>query len=276
MKINKNVICSSCNGTGSSDPSVTDTKCRGCNGMGRKMKAIRQGNTIYQTQQVCDSCEGKKFVIPEGQKCETCNGGKVTKESKLLSIEIEKGMQWGQQLAYYGEADQFPDTITGDVIFQLRQKKDELSDVFEREGHDLVTKQDVSLGDALCGAKLVIKHLDGRELVLSVPNGEIVQPGEKRKISGQGMPILNKPEQFGDLYVVLAVSMPKSLDQKQVNQIKAIFPPKKLVFNETTAHRLPMTKLTERERKQAERNSNRMDEDGEGGHGQGGVQCAQQ
>jgi len=238
------------------------------------MKAIRQGNTIYQTQQVCDVCEGKKFVIPEGQKCESCNGGKTTKESKVLSIEIEKGMQWGQNLAFYGEADQFPDTITGDVIFQLRPKKGD-EELFEREGSDLVIKQEITLGDALCGAKLVIKHLDGRELLISVPSGEIVQSGEKRKIPGQGMPILNKPDQFGDLYVILTVVMPKTLDAKQLAAIKAVFPPRKLTYNEATCVKVPMNKLTERDQRKQERN--RMDEDEEQGGGQqGGVQCAQQ
>lgn len=88
------------------------------------MRQIRQGNTIYQTQMACEVCEGKKFVIPEGERCETCQGNKVTKESKVITVEIEKGMQWGQQLAFYGEADQFPDVITGDLIFQLKPKKD--------------------------------------------------------------------------------------------------------------------------------------------------------
>lgn len=65
MKINKKIICTGCKGSGSNNPNgtktvffffsfltflVTDTKCKSCNGQGRKMKAIRQGNTIYQTQ----------------------------------------------------------------------------------------------------------------------------------------------------------------------------------------------------------------------------------
>lgn len=72
----------------------------------------------------CEVCEGKKFVIPEGERCEGCQGTKTIRESKIISVEIEKGMQWGQNLAFYGEADQFPDTITGDLVFQLTPKKD--------------------------------------------------------------------------------------------------------------------------------------------------------
>lgn len=70
----------------------------------------------------------------------------------------------------------------------------------------MILNQEIPLGDALCGAKIVIKHLDGRELLISVPAGEIIQTGEKRKVTGQGMPVLNKPEKFGDLYVNLTVT----------------------------------------------------------------------
>lgn len=62
---------------------------------------------------VCSACEGKKFVVPEEDRCEGCNGEKVVKDSKILTVEIEPGMQWGQQLSFYGESDQFPDTVTG-------------------------------------------------------------------------------------------------------------------------------------------------------------------
>jgi len=70
MKINRKILCTTCAGSGTNKPGVSgsDTKCKSCNGQGRKMRQIRQGNTIYQTQMVCDVCEGKKFVIPEGEK----------------------------------------------------------------------------------------------------------------------------------------------------------------------------------------------------------------
>lgn len=220
---------------------------------------------------VCDVCEGKKFVIPEGEKCETCKGAKTVKDSKLLSVEVEKGMQWGQKLAFYGEADQFPDTVTGDVVFQLTPKQS-VNEEFEREGHDLIIKKDISLGDALSGAKVLIKHLDNREILLSVPAGEIVSPGEKRKIVGQGMPMLNRPDQFGDLIVVLSIVMPKSLTAQQLEAIKHILPPTKLVYNESSVQKLQMKKLTEKEQKKRDR----MEEDQEYGQQPQGVPCAQQ
>jgi len=239
------------------------------------MRQIRQGNTLYQTQMVCDVCEGKRFVIPEGEKCENCLGGKVVKDSKVLAVEIERGMQWGQQLAFYGEADQFPDIVTGDVIFQLKPKSDPHFDDFEREGNDLVVKKEISLGDALCGAKMILKHLDQREILISCPHGEIVSPGEKRKVAGQGMLILNRPEQYGDLFVVLTIVMPKALTQSQLDTIRNILPPTKPPPADP-AVKLQMKKMTEKEqRKRQERMDEDQDPYGRGGGGEG-VQCAQQ
>jgi DnaJ family protein A protein 2 len=70
-------------------PVDVDTKCKKCNASGREVKVVRQGNTIYQTQGLCSGCDGKKFVIPDAEKCEGCQGEKVIKDSKILNIVCE-------------------------------------------------------------------------------------------------------------------------------------------------------------------------------------------
>lgn len=35
----------------------------------------------------------------------------------------------------------------------------------------------VKLCEALCGFKLVVKHLDGRQLLITHPQGQIIEPG---------------------------------------------------------------------------------------------------
>lgn len=281
MKINRKIICTTCNGSGSNNPSVTNTKCTSCNGVGAKMKTIRQGNTIYQTQAACEVCEGKKFVIPEGERCEGCQGTKTIRESKIISVEIEKGMQWGQNLAFYGEADQFPDTITGDLVFQLTPKKD-VKEEFERQKHDLVIKKDIPLGDALHGAKIALKHLDGREILIVTPPGEIPQPNEKRKVVGEGMPILNQPEKHGDLYVILNIVLPTTISAQHLKSLATIFPPTKIDETNKTKHEMKKFNEQQQQRGQSGRGGHpfqdRMDEDDDEGQGRGGqgVQCAQQ
>jgi len=227
MKINRKIICETCHGSGSNKGDV-DTKCKKCNGSGRETKVVRQGNTIYQTQGLCSGCEGKKFVVPDADKCTGCQGNKVVKESKILTVEIEPGMQVGQQISFYGESDQFPDTVTGDVVFILKPAPEPT--IFSRTGSDLSCKQEITLVEALSGAKILINHLDDRPLLITTT--DIVQPGERRKVPKQGMPVLNKPDKFGDLYIEISVVLPSSLTKEQVQSIQKVLPLKQLQYNE--------------------------------------------
>lgn len=63
----------------------------------------------------------------------------------------------------------------GDVIIILQQKEHEL---FTRKDSDLIMQRSISLTEALCGFHFVIKHLDGRDLVIRNQPGEIISPGE--------------------------------------------------------------------------------------------------
>lgn len=67
-----------------------------------------------------------------------------------------------------------PGLEAGDVIIILQQKEHE---IFQRHGDDLVMEHKVKLCEALCGFKLVVKHLDGRQLLITHPPGQIIEPG---------------------------------------------------------------------------------------------------
>jgi len=274
MKINRKIICETCHGSGSNKGDV-DTKCKKCNGSGKETKVVRQGNTIYQTQGLCSGCEGKKFVVPEEDKCADCQGNKVVKDSKILTVEIEPGMQFGQQISFYGESDQFPETVTGDVIFVLKPAPETSN--FTRTGNDLHCKKEINLIEALSGAKFILKHLDDRELLISTD--EIVQPGEKRKVIKQGMPILNKPEKFGDLYIEISVVLPTQLSKDQITSLQKILPLKHIQYNPKEVVTCPLQKISEQEERQKQQKQREEQEEGEDeghGHQGGGVQCAQQ
>lgn len=83
-------------------------------------------------------------------------------ENKVLSFPV--GMKDGQKIVFHGEGDQEPDLEPGDVIIVLDQKD---HGVFQRRGHDLVTKMRIQLSEALCGFKKTIETLDNRVLVIS-------------------------------------------------------------------------------------------------------------
>lgn len=52
---------------------------------------------------------------------------------------------------------------------------------FQRDGCDLFMTHGLTLTEALCGFVVVIKHLDGRDLVVRQHPGEVISPGKQYK-----------------------------------------------------------------------------------------------
>lgn len=48
---------------------------------------------------------------------------------------------------------------------------------FKREGNDLFINHKIGLVEALCGCQFLIKHLDGRQIVVKYPAGKVIEPG---------------------------------------------------------------------------------------------------
>ena len=49
---------------------------------------------------------------------------------------------------------------------------------FKRRGPDLVAEHELTLLEALCGFSFILKHLDGRQLLLKSDPGSVIKPGE--------------------------------------------------------------------------------------------------
>lgn len=67
-----------------------------------------------------------------------------------------------------------PGVQPGDLIFVIQQ---EAHQTFERQGENLVMKHTLTLSESLCGFQFVIRHLDGRDLVITRPPGHVVPSG---------------------------------------------------------------------------------------------------
>jgi DnaJ family protein A protein 2 len=67
-----------------------------------------------------------------------------------------------------------PGAESGDVVVVLQQEPHE---VFQRQGSDLVMTHKLGVTEALCGCEFVVKQLDGRDLILRSPPGNVIEPG---------------------------------------------------------------------------------------------------
>ncbi|KAG0207955.1 DnaJ- protein scj1 [Mortierella sp. GBA30] len=217
IEVSKQIVCPHCSGSGarSSEDIVT---CSGCQGQGVKIvKHMLAPGMFQQFRQTCDQCGGKGKTIRA--HCPVCQGTKVQRGSEQLTIVIEPGVADGSTIVFDREADEGPEVIPGDVIFEIRTRP---HPTFERRQDSLYTYVTITLEQALLGFDLEIKHLDGKLVKLTREN--ITPFGFVQTLHGQGMPIKGSyGEQFGDLYVEYKVAFPEKLSKDQRSLLAMAF-----------------------------------------------------
>ncbi|XP_009336413.1 dnaJ protein homolog [Pyrus x bretschneideri] len=280
LSLSRNVLCSKCNGKGSK--SGASLKCSGCQGTGMKVSIRHLGpSMIQQMQHACNECKGTGETISDRDRCTQCKGEKVVQGKKVLEVHVEKGMQNGQKITFPGEADEAPETVTGDIVFVIQQKE---HPKFKRKGEDLFVEHTLSLTEALCGFQFVLTHLDGRQLLIKSNPGEVVKPDSFKAINDEGMPIYQRSFMKGKLYIHFNVEFPESLNPEQVKALEAALPGKPSASQlmdmevdeceETTLHDVNMEEEMRRKQQQAQQEAYDEDDDMPGGAQR--VQCAQQ
>lgn len=130
---------------------------------------------------------------------------------------LPAGWKKGTAITFEKEGDEAPGVIPADIVFVIGEKE---HDRFEREGNNLVYKARLSLADALAGAKLDIRTLDGRVLPVAVT--EVVAPGATKTVRGEGMPISKAPGTKGDLVIKFNVVFPTHLSEDKKRQLRAV------------------------------------------------------
>ncbi len=81
---------------------------------------------------------------------------------------------------------------------------------FRREGDDLIISEAVTAFEAMLGSQRTVATAYGNRLKLTIPAG--TQPGERLRVRGQGV---DRGDRQGDLYVEVAVTVPKLTDEQR-------------------------------------------------------------
>uniref|UniRef100_A0A7S0L9W5 J domain-containing protein n=1 Tax=Coccolithus braarudii TaxID=221442 RepID=A0A7S0L9W5_9EUKA len=151
-------------------------RCTTCNGSGYKLQTIRMGPMIQQVQKVCEQCSGQGTIFRQ------------QKVQEQLEVHIPKGAPDQHKINFSEKADEIPDGEAGDVVFVLQEQSHA---EFKRKGDDLYIERKISLGEALCGFQMQVKHLDDRVLIIKSKPGEVLKPvtydpfGDEEKTSWQ-------------------------------------------------------------------------------------------
>ncbi|XP_044751473.1 dnaJ homolog subfamily A member 2-like [Coccinella septempunctata] len=276
LQLNKNVICKKCSGKGSKNGNVV--RCHTCRGCGIKTTIRHLGpGFAQQSQSTCTDCNGTGEYIKDNDRCGTCKGKKVTSETKILEVHIDKGMKENQKIFFRGEGDQMPDVEPGDVVIVLQQKPHE---TFVRDGDNLRMEHTVTLTEALCGFSFVVKHLDGRDLIVNHPVGSVLKPGDIKTVENEGMPQYKNPFQKGNLNIMFKVTFPENhfADEQGYALLEKYLPPRP-VFNMPIGEHVEEVDLNDYDPNDRRNNFSHRGEsyasDDEEAHGPG-IQCAQQ
>ncbi|KAK6000867.1 hypothetical protein QM012_003592 [Aureobasidium pullulans] len=224
IALEKQAICSACEGSGSED-GKTET-CGKCKGHGMIIQKAQLAPGIFQQMQMqCDQCGGKGSTIQH--KCKTCGGSRHVREVETFTVHIEKGMPKGARINYENEGDESPDYVAGDLIVQVTEKEPELGKgeekhdrtdgtFFRRKGNDLFWREVLSLREAWLGDwTRNLTHLDGHTVQLSRKRGQVVQPNSVEVLEDEGMPIWRHEEgpEFGKLHIEYIVVLPDQMDK---------------------------------------------------------------
>ena len=218
ISIEKNVPCPECGGKGAKNSSDIKT-CPACNGTGQVQRVVNTflGQSIsYSTCQQCGG-EGKIITNP----CPKCGGSGLVRQRETIKVKIPAGVESGMQLTLQGEGHAAKNNgINGDLLVVIEEIEHPL---FKREGTNLFHTAIISVIDAMLGCEITVPCLDGNQKI-KVEAG--TQSGKVVKLRGKGLPSLNGYG-TGDLYVKLAVWIPKKLTKEE----KALF--ESLRYNES-------------------------------------------
>jgi molecular chaperone DnaJ len=213
IKVNKQIICDTCDGSGAKDKSSFNT-CQTCNGSG----AVRRvTNTILgqmQTTSTCPTCNGEGTQITS--KCTSCHGDGLTRGEETISINIPAGVSEGMQLSMGGKGNAAPRGGTpGDLIILIEEIPHES---LKREGNNVIYDLHISFIDAAIGASIEVPTIDGKAKI-KIDAG--TQGGKILRLKGKGVPEVNSYHR-GDQLIYTNIWTPKALSKDEMEILEKL------------------------------------------------------
>jgi molecular chaperone DnaJ len=206
IKVNKQIICKTCEGTGAKDRSSFQT-CKTCGGSG----AVRRvTNTILgqmQTTSTCPTCNGEGSIILS--KCTVCHGDGVIRGEETISINIPAGVSEGMQLSMSGKGNAAPrGGVPGDLIILIEEIPHE---TLKRDGNNVIYDLHVNFVDAALGTSVEVPTIDGK-VKIKIDAG--TQGGKILRLKSKGVPEVNSYHR-GDQLVHINIWTPKALSREE-------------------------------------------------------------
>ncbi len=132
---------------------------------------------------------------------------------KRVEARIPRGVRTGSRVRLSGQAGT-SDGRGGDLYLKVEVLPHEL---YERDGDDLRLSLPVDLFTVLLGGKVSVPALD-KSVNLTIPEG--TRNGKVFRLAKLGMPKLRRPDERGDLYVTVAIELPRKLGDEEKELVR--------------------------------------------------------
>ena len=185
--------CKTCSGKGGKQK-----KCSQCNGQGFNVVTQMAGPMMMQQRVPCHMCSGKGNTIEKGGECKDCKGAGKKDENRHVSIPIPKGVNDGEIV------EQVEDCF----VMHIKIEYDFKTDVFTKEGLDLVYRHRISLWDALLGSSITVV-LPNDETVEKEVLG-VITPDTVVRVHDKGFEYKGRR---GDLVIKFEIEFPSKIDE---------------------------------------------------------------
>jgi molecular chaperone DnaJ len=200
--------CSTCDGSGAASSSSVK-KCSRCKGSGQ----VHQTRGFFSMSSYCPQCQGQGTVITD--PCKTCSGAGRVKKKERVNIRVPAGIDTGMRLRLAGHGDAGEGGgPPGDLYVYITV---EPSDVFERDGDDILIELPVNFSEAALGCKKELPTPLSGSCRVTIAEG--TQTGKVLRVRGEGAPNVHGQGK-GDLLVKIVVETPVGLSDKQKELLK--------------------------------------------------------
>ena len=207
ISLEKGILCSRCQGKGA-EPGTPINECFSCRGTGEVQQIRKTILGSFTRVAICPECGGEGYR--PSKPCNVCRGEGRIKGEDRIKVSVPAGVDTNQVIKIEGRGEAGrKGGKPGDLYVRILIKK---HSVFKRRGDDLHVAAPVSFSQASLGGEVEVPGLDGKTILLKVPEG--IESGKVLRISGKGIPHFSGFGK-GDLYVELLVKTPKKLTKRQ-------------------------------------------------------------
>lgn len=153
--------------------------------------------------------------------------GKLIKEKRKFEVNIIPGMEHRQEIRFNKQGNEKFGHESGDIVITLAQS---LHPDFERSGNSLYLEKDISLYESYAVANglinVVVRYLDGHDLVLKTDGYPLHTKNGMRKVKKYGMPYKkNNKLEYGDLFIRFNLILPDTFEGEDVMKyLEKLFP----------------------------------------------------